>query len=264
MTDNACQDRARSLAESLSAELVADDSELAPGTAFVLQYDDTGLGLRMTARHAPGKVRVDFTSPQLSYRVADAVRKQAIARAVGIKPGMTPSVIDATAGFGKDAFLLSALGCPVLMIERSPIVYALLQDGLQRALTVDDDALSRGNTVEAARRLSLRQGVFEKLGRAGLRADVVYLDPMFPPRAKTARVKKDLYVLQQFLGHEPVSPDLLSTALRLAGRRVVVKRPRLAEPLCATNPSASSVFGSRSPDFSLTGKTSRYDVYLTG
>jgi len=55
--------------------------------------------------------------------------------------------------------------------------------------------------------------------------------------------------------HQLVGPDsdadtLLAPALRLAVRRVVVKRPRIAPVLAA-----------RQPNLSLTGKSSRFDLY---
>jgi 16S rRNA (guanine1516-N2)-methyltransferase len=42
-------------------------------------------------------------------------------------------VIDGTAGLGKDAFVLAGLGCKVTLVERHPVVVALLADGLARA-----------------------------------------------------------------------------------------------------------------------------------
>ena len=59
-------------------------------------------------------------------------RGEAVAKAVGIKKEYLPDVIDATAGLGRDAFVLAALGCHVRMLERHPVVAALLDDGLQR------------------------------------------------------------------------------------------------------------------------------------
>ena len=81
--------------------------------------------------------------------------------------------------------------------------------------------------------------------------DVIYLDPMFPERTKSAKVKKNMQVLQQYLGHEDEPAGLLDTCLLTARRRVVVKRPRYAGWLDACKPSQE-----------ITGKSSRFDIYL--
>ena len=81
---------------------------------------------------------------------------------------------------------------------------------------------------------------------AGETVDVVYLDPMFPARRKSARVKKEMWLLQHVL--DTPAPQL---ALAKSRRRVVVKRPVKAPPL-----------EGRSPAFAIPGKTVRFDVYL--
>ena len=43
-------------------------------------------------------------------------------------------MLDATAGLGRDAFVLASLGCQVTLIERVPAVAALLENGIERAL----------------------------------------------------------------------------------------------------------------------------------
>ena len=88
--------------------------------------------------------------------------------------------------------------------------------------------------------------------RSRKRVDVVYLDPMFPERRKSAQVKKELQMLQMLATCEPSPEHLLTAALATAAKRVVVKRPRRAP-----------CFTTRSPSHSLSGKTIRFDVYIT-
>jgi hypothetical protein len=45
-------------------------------------------------------------------------RGEAVAKAVGIKGDYLPDVVDATAGLGRDAFVLASVGCRVRMLER--------------------------------------------------------------------------------------------------------------------------------------------------
>lgn len=220
--------------------------------AFVLHYNaavrPARLELRATARDAAGPVYVDFAAGALGFRLRHGSRRQEpLGRAVGLKGAAVPTVLDATAGLGRDAFVLAALGCRVRMIERSPLIAALLRDGLQRAAA--DTA-----TRVAAERLHLQVAdaaiVMAALAEDA-RPDVVYLDPMYPHRGKHALVKKEMRRLRAVVGEDADAPRLLAAALRAARRRVVVKRPRLAPALPGAVPSHS-----------LTGSTTRFDIYL--
>ncbi len=114
------------------------------------------------------------------------------------------------------ASLLAWLGCRVTLLERSPLVQALLADGWRRAeaeplLTA---ALARMRLVptDAAAWLD---GLAE-----AERPEVVYLDPMFPAREKSAKVKANMQVFHQAVGADADSDTLLEPALRAAKKRV--------------------------------------------
>jgi 16S rRNA (guanine1516-N2)-methyltransferase len=168
-----------------------------------------------------------------------------IAKAVGIQPGVRPVILDATAGLGRDAFLLAQLGCAVTMVERHPLIGVLLTDGLERALG-DPEV---GEIIE---RMQLRLGDAVELLKAWSdeAPQVIYLDPMFPHRDKSALVKKEMRVFRPLVGADDDAPQLLQAALALATHRVVVKRPR----------KAPNIEG-QSPGYVLEGKSSRYDIY---
>jgi 16S rRNA (guanine1516-N2)-methyltransferase len=86
--------------------------------------------------------------------------------------------------------------------------------------------------------------------------DVIYLDPMFPARDKSASVKKDMALFQALLGageSATDADDLLVWALEQAVARVVVKRPAKAAELAGSKPSHV-----------IAGKAVRYDVYVLG
>lgn len=239
--------RAEYLSSHLQLPVIKTGSE---NYEFALLVSSQGLSLKMSGRLAPGPVVVDFSSPTFSYRVKDAVNGQAIAKAIGFKRGISLTVLDATAGFGKDAFLLASLGCQVILVERDAIVHALLEDGIRRASLGEDTDIQ-----SIVSRMSLIFGDFKHTPKSDKGIDVVYLDPMFPKRHKTARVKKDMYVLQRLLSSQPKVPDedsLLFPALDLAGKRVVVKRPK-----------HSACLAGKHPTFVLRGRSSRYDVYIT-
>lgn len=170
-----------------------------------------------------------------------------IAKAVGLKGGERPSVLDCTAGLGGDAFVLASLGCSVQMCERVPVVRALLADALAQAALLEDTELrpilDRMELIE--------QDSLDYLTHCCPPPDVIYLDPMFPERSKRALVKKEMRVFHELVGSDLDADALLPAALNVAKRRVVVKRPRIAPRLDGPNPS-----------YVLEGKSNRYDIYV--
>lgn len=188
---------------------------------------------------------IDFLSGKLAYRREHvSLRTESLARALGLTHSNQPKIIDATAGFARDSFILASLGFEITLLERSPIVYKLVKDGIERAL----DNPYVGPIVN---RLHLIQtDAINWLQEITEPPELIYLDPMFPERKNSAKVKKEMQLLQNLLGEEDDAETLLKQALACATRRVVVKRPRLAKSLL------------ESPSFSIKGSSCRFDVYL--
>ena len=227
--------------------LAADLQSLQTEAPFSLTWSDGHLELRKLDEPKLGPVFVDFVEGAVAHRRKfGGGRGQSIAKAVGLKSGANPTVVDATAGLGRDAFVLASLGCQVTMLERHPVVAALLADGLQRA---QQDA-EIGEWMRD--RMSLRAGsALENLQLLGFTPDVVYLDPMFPHRQKSALVKKEMRVFQSLVGPDLDADALLPAALAVAGKRVVVKRPDYAGYL-----------NDKTPSMSIETKSHRFDVYV--
>ncbi|WP_252734991.1 class I SAM-dependent methyltransferase [Amphritea sp. 2_MG-2023] len=204
--------------------------------------------LQQTGRKAPGPVLADFVSGAVAHRRKFGGGKgQMIAKAVGIKGGVRPQIMDVTAGLGRDSFVLATLGCEVQMVERSPIIHALLESGLQQAQRDAEvaDIAARMQLVNAdsIEWLSDPQTV-------ACKPQVIYVDPMFPHTDKSALVKKEMRVFRDIVGDDQDSVALLEQALNVAEYRVVVKRPR----------KAPAIEG-QAPSYQLNGKSSRYDIY---
>lgn len=185
---------------------------------------------------------LDFNSGALYHRLKQIGKKQPLARAVGIKPGTYPNVLDATAGLGRDGMTLACLGCQVTLIERSPIMAILLEDALMRAtVTPNKPVLYFADSY----------AYLQNLSKAHY-PDVIYYDPMFPHRSKSALVKKEMQLLQALLPEETHDEaQFLSIALQHAQTRVVVKRPQWASPINGFKPS-----------FQINTPQLRFDVYL--
>lgn len=239
----------RVMARALATELgLPYQDDASPSFAFVLAVTPDHIELRTA--ESTGAIHVDFTAGALAHRRRfGGGRGQPLARAVGLKKGAMPQVLDATAGLGRDAFVLANLGCTVHMLERSPVSMALLRDGLQRAY--NDPEI--GEIVRHRMKLTFGNAcsIMPQL-HDSKRPDVVYLDPMYPHRNKSAQVKKEMRAFQIVIGGDADSAELLEAALMCARQRVVVKRPRLAPPIMGAKVSMS-----------IESKNTRYDVYLT-
>lgn len=194
-----------------------------------------------------GAIYVDFTSGALTRRRrVSSYRGEAIARAVGLKSSILPDVVDATAGLGRDAFVLASLGCRVRMIERHPVVAALLDDGLKRGY--EDIEIG----VWLRERLTLvHASSLTSLAKITPRPEVVYLDPMYPYKQKSALVKKEMQVFQVLVGIDKDAKELLVPARHLATKRIVVKRPNYAPAL-----------GNVPPHAVISTKRHRFDIYM--
>ncbi len=199
-------------------------------------------------------LHIDFLAGKANHRRLHGGGKgQDLAKAIGLHKIKNPTVLDLTAGMGGDAFVLATLGADVTLVERNPVTHALLSDALNRAkLSADTellDIIGRMKLKNEDAQKSLAR--LEKLDKENL-PDVIYIDPMFPTRSKSAQVKKEMQFFHDIVGADEDSEQLLLTSLTLAKKRIVVKRPRLAEKLTKAVESA----------FDISGKSTRYDVYL--
>ncbi|WMS85979.1 class I SAM-dependent methyltransferase [Pleionea litopenaei] len=186
----------------------------------------------------------DFNDPSLMYRLKNGGgRKEPLAKAIGLKGNSCPSVIDATTGMGRESFLLAHLGCHVTSLERNPVIFSLLNNALsryQKQSTLNWSLLNHDS-------IQYLSGLQNES-----RPDVVYLDPMFPERSKSAAVKKEMRVFKQLAGEDLDADMLLTAALNAATQRVVVKRPKSAPFL-----------NQQSPSHQIVSKKHRFDVYLS-
>ncbi|RTZ14180.1 16S rRNA methyltransferase [Vibrio aquaticus] len=222
---------------------------------FALVLTAERLELRKLDEPKLGAIFVDLAGGAVAHRRKFGGGKgQAIAKAAGLNKGTTPTILDGTAGLGRDAFVLASLGCKVQMVERHPVVAALLDDGLERA---KQDAEIGGWVSE---RMSLIHAsslnALDDLAQDEefAKPDVVYLDPMYPHpenKKKSALVKKEMRVFQSLVGADLDADGLLEPALALATKRVVVKRPDYADWLHEQKPSMA-----------IETKKNRFDVYV--
>lgn len=231
-------DEARIIAQRFQVPLLGAVNE---ADGYRLELSDAGWRLLAPPELKLGVLQLDFSQGPIAWRLRQVGRRQALGRALGLKPGQTPHVVDATAGLGRDGLVLANLGCRVTLIERSPVMALLLHDALQRT---------------AAANLQQRVKVVHADAREWLRSletppDAVYLDPMYPERGKSALVKKEMRILRGLVGTDADAETLLAAALACATVRVAVKRPRGAPMIAGTAPSHR-----------IEAPNTRYDVYM--
>jgi len=240
-------DQAKRIATKWKLQYIGDCKSIAQHKhlSFLLQVNDQYLELCMLDEPKLGAIKVDFVEGAVAHRRKfGGGRGQDIAKAIGLKHGFTPHVLDATAGLGRDAFVLAGLGCQLTLMERMPIVAALLDDGIERAkLNIDVSAII--NKMQLIHASSIEQMSLSTP------PDVVYLDPMYPHREKSAQIKKEMRIFQSLVGEDLDANSLLAPALNLAKYRVVVKRPNYAPPLADKKPSMS-----------IKMKKNRFDIYV--
>ena len=238
-------------AEALAAKLnlVFTDTLEDRSSDTVLAYTPEGLKLLhipLGSTTTTCLLFVDFVNGKNGYRLArNYTTKQALARAVGIKKGFRPTIFDATAGMGTDAFVLASLDCQVTLCERSELMAALLEDGLDRALM-------EHKTAAIVSRMFLYKGdAREFLCNSSQSYHTIYLDPMYPHRNQSALSKKPLRIIRSLVGEDLDSAALFDSAKEKAKNRVVVKRS-LKAPLIS----------GEQPSHDIAMKNSRFDVYL--
>jgi 16S rRNA (guanine1516-N2)-methyltransferase len=233
---------ARRVSEQTNLPIVKDDDHL----DFALCVGSDGVSLRDVHVPKDRPVRVEFvTHGVVNIRQLVGGIDQPLARAIGCGNGR-PTIIDATAGLGGDAFRFAMWGCDVRAVERSDVVVCLLEDGLRRAMEIP----ILNDAIQTRLELIHANAVNWLPNQPSDSVDVVYLDPMYPVDPKSsALAKKEMRILRKIIGHDEDARSLFVAATRVARRRVVVKR----------SPHAPSL--GPPPDIVQRGKIARYDIY---
>lgn len=199
-------------------------------------------------KQVSGELRVDFVEGSVAHRLRfGGGRGQDLAKAMGLRAGKTPTIVDATAGLGRDSFLLASLGARVILIERSEQMHELLGQGMKRA------AREGGQFREIIGRMTLLKGDALDL-IPELPSEAILIDPMHPERKNSALVKQDLRQVREIVGTDDDAADLVQLAIKHARRRVALKWPAKADP----------IEGVKKCTHQIIGKTTRYDVFMIG
>ena len=269
----------RSLSAEGGTKIKADEYSAPPANGSErnmvwLSVDATGLSLT----DGDQAMRGDFTKLQKRLQYHNLTH-ELLVKATKVKGREKLRVIDATAGMGEDSLLLAASGCEVTLFEQDPVIAALLQDTMRRAL--DEAALHEivmrmqlveGDSIDHLRKFgeaatgsdtqeddaghacsTLTESAAMANGSdiASKRPDVIYLDPMFPERQKSGLVKKKFQLIHYLEAPAENEEALMQAAIAARPFKIVVKRPAKGPYLAGLKPS-----------YSLDGKAIRYDCYV--
>lgn len=213
----------------------------------LVEVEENQVYLRLPSWSSRARLSIDFSTGKTGYRQARLGNSSELLRkATGIQSDRQYRLLDATAGMGTDSVMLAALGFQVTALERQPLLAMLLNDALCRARDEMDapEYLQNLEFIQGDATAWLSQN-------NSVPYDLVYLDPMFPDRTKSAQVKKPMQLLQALL-HEEADDEqaLLNAAMANAIYRVVVKRPMRAPFL-----------GDLKPSHQIKGSNIRFDIY---
>lgn len=261
-------------AEALAAHLKTTLLHTTPDAPVWLSVDADGLSLT----DGDQAMRGDFTKLQKRLQYHNLTH-ELLVKATKVKGRENLRVIDATAGMGEDSLLLAAAGCKVTLFEQDPVIAALLQDTIRRALEeaalheivmrmqlVEGDSIGHLRRLgEAATGSDVQEGdvghdcstltasaaATSDADTALKRPDVIYLDPMFPERQKSGLVKKKFQLIHYLEAPAENEEALMQAAIAARPFKIVVKRPAKGPYLASLKPS-----------YSLDGKAIRYDCYV--
>ena len=172
-------------------------------------------------------------------------RGQNLAKAIGMKFNKNRTIVDATAGLGYDAFILASLGANVILIERSKIMFNLLQEALTEAKNFG------GEISNIIKRMDLIYGDSKDI-LPKLNPEVILIDTMYKERKKSALVKNSMRLVREVVGSDPDYLELIDVALNQASNRVVIKLPRYSDENNNYKPYSHQILG----------KSIRYDVHM--
>lgn len=199
-------------------------------------------------------VDIELAEPALRFRhsfVSGPIEKRArqgqlLLKACNNKQRSIRRILDLTAGWGIDAFILARHGHEVTMLEQDALLQAIVAHSLRQLARTPEGA-------ETAGRMALEQANARHYleDQAKHDFDCIYLDPMFDAHKSGARPAKEMQILQALTGNLDIE-CCFQQALSSARKRVVVKRAARAAPLVGLK-----------PDLVQRARTIRFDIYLT-
>jgi 16S rRNA (guanine1516-N2)-methyltransferase len=226
---------AKKIADQYNLYLIKDPEKY----SNCLIVSEEGISLRLEGYQH--ELYIDFCNNYYKYRSSSSA-KEGILNACGVRAGKCPSILDLTGGWGRDGYILANAGCDVVLLERDPIVYILLNDGIRRLKEKTNYQIEVIN-IDA----------LDYLQRETVKQEIIYYDPMRPNENNAAKNKKEIEILRKIITSNAQSCELAKLALTKANTRLVIKSGRY-----------EMIDIDRVPTFSILGKNTKFDIYHKG
>ena len=195
-----------------------------------------------------GKVLfIDFNNGEMLNRINPKAKKCTVIKAVEGRSKENLKILDATAGLGRDTFTLASRGHSVIAIEKDIYIFLLLNNALELAK-------KSSNLKNIADRITLiNQDSNKYIQTTDEKFDCIYIDPMFPPRKKSAKVKQSMQILHEIAYNDETSNNqILDNIIKSKKtKKAVVKRP-----------INSTFLADKKPSSQIKGKINRFDIYV--
>ena len=127
-------------------------------------------------------------------------------------PIKNSTLLDCTAGYGRDSYILRLMGFNVTMIENSPVMSLLLNYALKK-LKLLNFKMYHGNS-------------YDYLNHSEKNYDYIYIDFMFDKLKKNSLSSKNDETLKLVSFQENNKNNLIRLAIKKSNSRVVVKEPK--------------------------------------
>ena len=173
------------------------------------------------------------------YFKSSSLKSELLAKAIGIKGGERPRVLDLTAGMLGDTLLFLSFGCEVWASERHPVIKFLIETAMRNA------------QHPKLLRFHFLPGDAEGVLLNPPETEVIYYDPMYEDASSKTSPRKEMRIFRNLVGKDQDAEIIFKAALNLKPKRLIVKRPR-SSGILVMEPSVEYV-----------GKSTRYDVYFS-
>jgi 16S rRNA (guanine1516-N2)-methyltransferase len=199
-----------------------------------INFNKDGIELINASYKEAVSISIDFLDEAINNKIKSRLsgKKDIFSKLFPIK---NSTLLDCTAGYGRDSYVLRSMGFNITMIENSPIMSLLLNDALKK-LKLSNFKMYHGNS-------------YDYLNHSEKYYDYIYIDFMFDKLKKNSLSSKNDETLKLISFQENNKNNLIRLAIKKANSRVVVKEPKY---------SLSNIL---KPEYTIKTKLLNFNIY---
>ena len=199
-----------------------------------INFNKEGVELINNNYKKPVSIMIDFFDKRMNNKIKQRLsgKKDIFHK---LFPKKNSTLLDCTAGYGRDGYILRSMGFNVTMIENSPIISLLLNDALKK-LKLSDFIMYHGNS-------------YDYLSHSEKYYDYIYIDFMFNKLKKNSLSSKNDETLKLISFQENDKNNIIRLAIKKSNSRVVVKEPK------------NSLSNILKPEYTIKTKLLNFNIY---